>query len=165
MDDGFVGDGYSCEDVDECEGTNDCAVNAMCHNLEGSYECECNEGFTGDDGRLCFESLDRCEVADLPTCDVDIHTASCDYEMANADHAEAIFTNYRIFFRIPLAVQVAQCGVLANLISPVTLMTMIETTTEAPVTTTTEMIADMDDTTTMTSIVSTTMTSVFTEFA
>ena len=31
----------------------------------------------------------------------------------------------RIFFRIPLAVQVAQCGVLANLISPVTLMTMI----------------------------------------
>merc|ERR1739838_1047298 len=105
---------------------------------------------------------------------------------------EAIFTNYRIFFRIPLAVQVAQCGVLANLIGPVTLMTMIDTTTEAPVTTTTVvteeleplpetsgMASGMDTTSTTVPITTepsttemiadmddtTTMTCVFTEFA
>ena len=40
-----------CVDFDECSRawTNDCAsVGATCENLDGSYECSCNEGFRGD---------------------------------------------------------------------------------------------------------------------
>ena len=36
-------------DVDECsQGMNDCHVNATCNNTEGSYNCSCKNGFTGD---------------------------------------------------------------------------------------------------------------------
>ena len=39
-------------DVNECEGVNDCHANAMCSNTEGSYDCTCNSGYSGD-GRQC----------------------------------------------------------------------------------------------------------------
>ena len=40
-------------DMNECEkGTHDCSINAMCYNTNGSYECTCNPGYTGD-GRNC----------------------------------------------------------------------------------------------------------------
>ena len=40
-------------DFNECELDMDqCAINATCSNTEGSYECSCNTGFTGD-GTLC----------------------------------------------------------------------------------------------------------------
>ena len=36
-------------DVNECEaGTSDCDDNADCENTEGSYNCSCNTGFTGN---------------------------------------------------------------------------------------------------------------------
>ena len=35
--------------MDECSlGMNDCHVNATCNNTEGSYNCSCKNGFTGD---------------------------------------------------------------------------------------------------------------------
>ena len=34
-------------DINECD-TNPCGENAQCINLDGSYNCECNPGFTGD---------------------------------------------------------------------------------------------------------------------
>ena len=36
-------------DVDECaDETDNCHDNATCTNNDGSYECECNVGYTGD---------------------------------------------------------------------------------------------------------------------
>ena len=41
------------EDVDECTSqTHDCPANGVCTNVEGSFQCECQSGFTGD-GKTC----------------------------------------------------------------------------------------------------------------
>ena len=41
------------EDVDECTSqTHDCPANGVCTNVEGSFQCECRSGFTGD-GKTC----------------------------------------------------------------------------------------------------------------
>ncbi|XP_067048633.1 uncharacterized protein [Acropora muricata] len=39
-------------DIDECYPGNECSVNALCHNLHGSYNCTCKEGYYGD-GKNC----------------------------------------------------------------------------------------------------------------
>ena len=41
-------------DVDECANveTNDCDLNALCTNTEGSYVCRCLKGYEGD-GKNC----------------------------------------------------------------------------------------------------------------
>ena len=38
-------------DIDECSN-NPCDTNAACKNNDGSYECTCNDGWTGD-GDTC----------------------------------------------------------------------------------------------------------------
>lgn len=44
---------YSLLDIDECEDRiDDCDTNSDCKNTEGSFECTCAEGYTGD-GRKC----------------------------------------------------------------------------------------------------------------
>ena len=36
-------------DVDECmEQKDDCDINANCTNRQGSYNCTCNDGYSGD---------------------------------------------------------------------------------------------------------------------
>jgi hypothetical protein len=61
----LCGEGYTgtthgtpCEDIDECFGENNCDVNALCTNTQGSYTCACKEGFSGD-GFTCVE-IDFC---------------------------------------------------------------------------------------------------------
>jgi hypothetical protein len=50
---GYVGDGTSCADVDECAtGAATCAANATCTNTAGGFTCACPEGFDGD-GMTC----------------------------------------------------------------------------------------------------------------
>ena len=39
-------------DLDECASPNECDLNALCTNTEGSYVCRCRKGFAGD-GRNC----------------------------------------------------------------------------------------------------------------
>ena len=39
-------------DIDECSTGNECSANALCHNLHGSYNCTCKEGYYGD-GKTC----------------------------------------------------------------------------------------------------------------
>ena len=42
-------------DINECElDVDQCAINATCSNTEGSYECSCNTGFTGDGTTCCM---------------------------------------------------------------------------------------------------------------
>ena len=44
-------------DIDEClRELDDCDANATCTNTNGSYECQCIMGFTGD-GKDCFRKF------------------------------------------------------------------------------------------------------------
>nr|GLL40451.1 wall-associated receptor kinase 2-like [Ipomoea trifida] len=48
---GYEGNPYlsGCKDIDECvNGPNNCSINSICLNTEGSYECHCEEGYHGD---------------------------------------------------------------------------------------------------------------------
>ena len=68
---GFVGDGFSCSDQDECTaGTSDCDENAICMNTIGSHICECPSGFIDEngDGTKC-EDINEC-VTIKPRCHV-----------------------------------------------------------------------------------------------
>ena len=51
-------DSFNCfiSDNDECSGLNNCDQNANCTNTDGSYTCECNEGYAGD-GFECSSKL------------------------------------------------------------------------------------------------------------
>ncbi|XP_078521220.1 uromodulin-like [Lissotriton helveticus] len=66
--DGFVGDGFSCTDVDECAypWTYSCS-SGYCENTFGSYVCRCDSGFQPFDG-ACID-LDECSSPDLNQCD------------------------------------------------------------------------------------------------
>ena len=44
---------FSFTDIDECiDGSNNCHENAGCTNIDGSFTCECNNGYNGN-GELC----------------------------------------------------------------------------------------------------------------
>ena len=41
-------------DINECTiGTYNCAVDAVCNNTQGSYNCTCKDGFHGDGISYC----------------------------------------------------------------------------------------------------------------
>ncbi|XP_062831368.1 nidogen-1 [Anolis carolinensis] len=44
---GFLGDGHSCIDIDECEQSR-CHPDAFCYNTPGSFTCQCKAGYRGD---------------------------------------------------------------------------------------------------------------------
>ena len=46
-------------DIDECEDrANSCDGNATCSDTDGSYECACNAGYSGD-GYTCLSQLEE----------------------------------------------------------------------------------------------------------
>lgn len=52
-------------DVDECSVPGVCAVEAHCVNKEGSFDCLCPSGFTGN-GFFCTYIVDREDNVTLP---------------------------------------------------------------------------------------------------
>ena len=67
---GWLGDGKTCLDIDECGG-NPCDANAKCVNSPGSFSCSCVGGFTGNgfsctDVNECKDKTDNCSK--LATC-------------------------------------------------------------------------------------------------
>ncbi|XP_077862299.1 uncharacterized protein LOC100367189 [Saccoglossus kowalevskii] len=51
---GYELDDGECEDIDECDTANDGGCEHDCENTDGSYHCECDEGYTlNEDGRSC----------------------------------------------------------------------------------------------------------------
>lgn len=59
---GFSGDGFSCQNIDECSaGTASCSANADCLDSQGSYSCQCQDGYSGD-GVTC-SNVNECEVS------------------------------------------------------------------------------------------------------
>ncbi|CAK8671672.1 unnamed protein product [Clavelina lepadiformis] len=57
---------YNLIDVDEClSGLHNCDDNAKCTNTIGTFQCSCNNGFTGN-GRIC-SNVNECEM-DVHNC-------------------------------------------------------------------------------------------------
>ena len=38
----------SFSDINECTSDNNCDANAHCENIDGSFICKCNAGYSGD---------------------------------------------------------------------------------------------------------------------
>jgi len=52
-------------DINECTlGVDNCAYNATCSDTEGSYECTCDPGYTGD-GFNCTSKVNRVLIIGL----------------------------------------------------------------------------------------------------
>ena len=61
---GFAGDGFLCEDVDECAtGADNCSQNATCLDRLGGFDCECETGYEGN-GVRCDPVADPCQSCD-----------------------------------------------------------------------------------------------------
>ncbi|XP_053327970.1 uromodulin-like [Spea bombifrons] len=68
--DGFIGDGLTCSDIDECaySWSNNCSSN-VCINTFGSFECACRSGFIKTSRDICVD-IDECANSTLSNCDV-----------------------------------------------------------------------------------------------
>ncbi|MEE6508622.1 hypothetical protein FKM82_022050 [Ascaphus truei] len=66
--DGFIGDGFTCSDIDECaySWSNNCSA-GVCINTFGSYTCLCSSGYTETSGNICVD-VDECSNPDLNMC-------------------------------------------------------------------------------------------------
>uniref|UniRef100_A0A3B4WAH1 EGF-like domain-containing protein n=1 Tax=Seriola lalandi dorsalis TaxID=1841481 RepID=A0A3B4WAH1_SERLL len=53
--DGYHGDGFVCEDVDECQLTTTCSSNMTCSNTPGAYACSCFLDLVYDKGTCVSE--------------------------------------------------------------------------------------------------------------
>ncbi|XP_075687674.1 uromodulin-like [Rhinoderma darwinii] len=64
---GFIGDGFACSDIDECAypWSNNCPD--ICLNSVGSYMCQCQKGYTKNMDNKCVD-IDECSDPKLYRC-------------------------------------------------------------------------------------------------
>ncbi|XP_069838064.1 uromodulin-like [Dendropsophus ebraccatus] len=64
---GFIGDGFTCSDIDECaySWSNNCSY-GICRNTFGSFTCDCPSGFTSSAG-TCID-INECARPELNRC-------------------------------------------------------------------------------------------------
>ncbi|KAB1259263.1 Fibrillin-2 [Camelus dromedarius] len=62
---GFAGDGFSCEDRDECAENVDLCENGQCLNAPGGYRCECEMGFNPMEDQRACQDVDECVLGNL----------------------------------------------------------------------------------------------------
>jgi len=57
--DGYKGDGYQCENIDECNDRPDftCGTHSFCVDNVGSFNCICDTGYAGD---VTCRDIDEC---------------------------------------------------------------------------------------------------------
>ncbi|XP_075175857.1 uromodulin-like [Anomaloglossus baeobatrachus] len=69
---GFIGDGFACSDIDECayHWSNSCPD--ICKNTHGSYICECPHGYTKNIDNKCID-IDECSDPTLYRCQSRAH--------------------------------------------------------------------------------------------
>ena len=69
---GFMGDGATCADVDECSAaTPPCAPHATCTNTPGSFTCACDTGYSGDGVTACTPTtFEKVKVAGGFACGI-----------------------------------------------------------------------------------------------
>ncbi|CAB4007669.1 fibrillin-2-like isoform X48, partial [Paramuricea clavata] len=51
---GFSGNGFNCQNINECVVSSSCHTNADCTDTVGSFTCQCKSGYTGD-GFACVD--------------------------------------------------------------------------------------------------------------
>ncbi|XP_075140921.1 uromodulin-like [Leptodactylus fuscus] len=78
---GFIGDGFSCSDVDECAYTWSNVCPDICVNTLGSYVCQCPKGYTKNTQNKCVD-IDECSDAfyycqSLSNCSNNKEDSSC----------------------------------------------------------------------------------------
>ena len=59
-----------CDNINECDPpTHECVINADCVDTNGSYQCPCADGYSGD-GRNGCKNIDECKL-EIDNCDID----------------------------------------------------------------------------------------------
>ncbi|XP_077381445.1 adhesion G protein-coupled receptor E5-like [Festucalex cinctus] len=77
---GMTKEGSKCVDVDECNDAGLCGKNTKCINTNGSYYCQCEDGFRNIYGSVNFTGVDG-QCQDKNECDTGVqvcgHMAKC----------------------------------------------------------------------------------------
>jgi hypothetical protein len=76
---GFVGDGTTCTDIDECEVTPDICFAKACRNTQGGFICGCETGYHYHPEKdQCYKNICYCEHGEAEkVCQID-QAEACD---------------------------------------------------------------------------------------
>ncbi|XP_068103438.1 uromodulin-like [Hyperolius riggenbachi] len=64
---GYIGDGFACSDIDECNYTWTHTCQQICVNTIGSFRCECKAGYIKNSEQQCVD-IDECSASGLNMC-------------------------------------------------------------------------------------------------
>jgi len=70
---GYMGDGVTCDDINECTSMASCGSNSTCANTPGAFTCTCLPGYTSPDQRNCMD-INECSA--MTTCGRNLSAAN-----------------------------------------------------------------------------------------